>query len=359
MLTDAARVLRWAEPQDGVGHRVEVEFEALLSELLHELWRSTGPLGGPFVDSSLPTEAYRRALLAPRTVRRLLWYRARQHNDVCEYWLAACRAEKAVLGLPVPGRQDGWTADGRAYVRADGRVMAQPLLSGEIAVDQCSPHALRLDLSGGNAPAEPLRQPPSAATSERVVARLQDAWRGIGASSPEVQRNVRTWARVIVAQSDASGRFWSGSNGQYIGRVMIVNADAPSTPTEELADALVHEAIHAFLYMHEFLQPWVLGNALYTSAGVIRSPWSGNQLPVRPYMQAAFVWYGLAMFWAQHLGGKAFDTAQACSLLERALSGFRRGPLVDRLKPWKAKIKPEVIEAVDGLQQDILSLLPA
>jgi hypothetical protein len=363
MITHAAAVLRWTEPVAGLGRRVELEFEALLHEALLRVWEQPAfdraTVDQPFEEDGTPIEVYRRVLLAPRTVRRLLWPRRDQHAATREYWLAACEIERALSGLRTKGTSTGWTADGRAFVAADGSCIVQPTLDSDIALDLCSPHALALNLSGGDAPADPPRMPPAAQAVQHIASRLLDAWKGICASELAVSRCVADWTRVIIAQHDPSQRFWSGSNGQYVGRVMIVNPDTAKSSTEEIADALVHEAIHGFLYMHESVERWVLGNELYTSVGVIRSPWSGELLPVRPFMQAAFVWYGLAMFWAQHVGGGVFDSNRACAMLERALAGFRRGSLVNRLKPWRAKIRTELIEAIDDLQQDVLSLLRA
>lgn len=359
MMGDAAAVLRWTEDARGSGRSVELEFETLLRAALVRLWDLPGaPDGGPWGDDGTPAEAYRRVLLAPDTVRRLLWPSRDRHAETRDYWRTACEVERALLGLS-NSAANAWSADGRAFVNADGSCMLQPGLTADIPIDQLSPKALTLDLIGGDAAVDPPRTPLSIAAQRHVMQRLHDAWRGITASDPAVPRCVAAWTRVIVAQAEPSRRFWSGSNGQHVGRVMIVNADAANTGTEEIADAIVHEAIHGFLYMHETIEPWVLGKKLYTSAGVIASPWSGTELPVRPFMQAAFVWYGLAMFWAQHVDGNVFDRERARAMLERALAGFRRGSLVDRLKPWQAKIRSEMTDTIDGLQQDVLSLLAA
>jgi HEXXH motif-containing protein len=361
MMTDAAAVLRWTEQTVGSGRAVELEFEMLLRAALRRLWQEAASgqeADQPFADDGTPDAAYRRVLLAPSTVRHLLWPSRGRQAEVRDHWRAACQIERAILGLPNTA-VTGWSADGRAFVAADGRCTVQPSLEGTIPLDLHSPQALALDLLGGDAPMDPPRSPPSASAVQRTSRRLLEAWHGISASEPAVPRCVEAWTRVIVAQGDPSGRFWSGSNGQYVGRVMIVNADAPNTDTEEIADAIVHEAIHGFLYMHESIEPWVLGKKLYTNAGVIASPWSGTELPVRPFMQAAFVWYGLAMFWAQHIDGGPFDRERARAMLERSLAGFRRGSLVDRLKPWQAKIRSEMTDAINGLQRDVLSLLAA
>src|SRR5262249_33229675 len=128
-------------------------------------------------------------------------------------------------------------------------------------------------------------------------------------------------------------------------------------PLEEDVDSMVHEAIHGFLYMHECVEPWVRGYSLYTDEGAIISPWSGNLLPVRPFMQACFVWYGLAMSWARHIGVNVFEQERTYCLLGRALNGVRGSSLADLLKPWQAEIRPESVELVAELPGIVRSLL--
>jgi HEXXH motif-containing protein len=162
---------------------------------------------------------------------------------------------------------------------------------------------------------------------------------------------------VIIPQADPNGLFWSGSNGEYVGRVVLVNSDQERVSIEEVVDALVHEAIHGFLYMHESVEPWVVDRSLYTDEAAIESPWSGTLLPVRPFMQACFVWYGLAMFWALHVGGTVFDRERTHYLLSRSLSGFRGRSLTDLLAPSREGVRPDMLDVIDELQQTVRSLL--
>jgi HEXXH motif-containing protein len=164
---------------------------------------------------------------------------------------------------------------------------------------------------------------------------------------------VAAWTRVIVMQFDESGQFWSGSNGQYIGRVMLVNAHRQQTTVEELADALVHEGIHGFLSMQERVEPWVHDASLYTDAPAVVSPWSGNPLPLRPFLQACFVWYGLTMFWGEHIDGTVFDTAITRRMLMRALRGFCGQSFADILWPWRDKVRPELIQLLTDMQRSV------
>ena len=70
----------------------------------------------------------------------------------------------------------------------------------------------------------------------------------------------------------------------------------------DIAEALVHEAIHSLLYMQERCHPWVPAE-LYAPVPRVVSPWRGRNLALRPFLQACFVWYGILQFW-----GKATTT---------------------------------------------------
>ncbi len=369
-LSVASQVLLWGSESTVLRHQLECEYDVLLHEALRYACCSHDEAAEDNVDSAnrgdalaalagadTPADAIRQVMRAPRTVSRLLWPRTQKAGRTQQFLRAAFAAERALRTLETPGRFSGWTADCRAFVRSNGEIVGPTMLDGGIPIDVRSPHARSLDLLGGSRLVRPVRPSPSQEDVNRTVRRIDQAWRGIGATGGTVADCVSAWTRVIVAQTEPSGKFWSGSNGQYVGRVVLVNADVAGSPVEEVADAIVHEAIHGFLYMHECVEPWVRGYSLYTDEGAIPSPWSGNLLPVRPYMQACFVWYGLAMFWAQHIDRNVFDQKVTYELLNRALIGFRRGSLADAIMPWRAEIHPEMAELVDELQRIVRSLL--
>jgi hypothetical protein len=358
----APDVLLWAEGSAALREPVETEYEALLHEMFQRIGSHTGADGAGARETlalarDTPREGVTRVLRAPRTARRLLWPRVSEAARTRRFLRSALLAERSALALNGSTPFRGWTADCRAYVRASGEVVAQPTIANGIPIDLRSPHARSLDLMGGSRVIRGVRPTPRADDAARTVARLREAWAGIAASGGTTSACVAAWTRVIVAQADPSGLFWSGSNGEYVGRVVVVDAAEERVSVEEIVDALVHEAIHGFLYMHESVEPWVLDLALYTDEGAIVSPWSGTLLPVRPFMQACFVWYGLTMFWAQHVNGDVFDEERTHYLLGRALAGFRGEPLADLLAASGAAVRPDLVEVIDELQRIVSSLL--
>jgi HEXXH motif-containing protein len=350
-LTVAPQVLTWDAGANVLRRSIEKEFEVLLYESLRRA-------GGEEYASATPHEGVRLAMTAPRTARVLLWPRTSPPTRTRRFLERAFSAERAVMGVDDDRGFSGWTADYRARVRPNGEVAWQPLLSRTLTpLDLRSPHARSLDLLGGSRVVCPPRAVPADDVTQAAVARVEEAWRGIRATPGSVADCMVAWTRVVVVQSDRSGLFWSGSNGQYIGRVMLVNPHLQQTSVEEIADALVHEAIHGFLSMHERVEPWVHNTSLYTDAAAVVSPWSGNPLPVRQFLQACFVWYGLTMFWGEHLDGAVFDQATAQRMLMRALRGFCGQSFADVLWPWRDQVRAELIPLITDMQRSVRWLL--
>ena len=120
--------------------------------------------------------------------------------------------------------------------------------------------------------------------------------------------------------------------------------------TGALADALVHEAIHAILYSIECSNPLVSA----APAGLlIRSPWSGNSLSIRTYLHACFVWYGLAKFWHAALPAEVFPAERVKQLLAKALSGFRRTNPIDAVLPYAHLVSRTSLETAGSLQANL------
>jgi len=83
--------------------------------------------------------------------------------------------------------------------------------------------------------------------------------------------------------------------------------------------------------MHEAVEPWVLREEPFDTEAIVVSPWSGATLPVRPFLQACFVWFGLANFWSLAQGGSTFRSSRLEERLDLARRGFLAGPLLERL----------------------------
>jgi hypothetical protein len=81
------------------------------------------------------------------------------------------------------------------------------------------------------------------------------------------------------------------------------------------------------------------------------SPWTGTKLPVRQFLQACFVWYGLVHFWALAWTTGAFAPDRVRARLTLATSGFLFEDLVDTLVGMCGDgIAPAIVNAICEMQ---------
>jgi uncharacterized protein len=359
-LSEHADVLTWLSGQE-------------LSALAHDRWRSyaAGRLiaaidraEGADPDSAARCRAHLLALddqdrarveLAPETTFRTVWRVSAPAREALAFAERALAVERRRLGHGVETTPGAWSALGDVEVTEDGGVRAGPLVDGLPPLDFDSPAACRLDLSGRAYTIERPREPLAGADRARVLRRLQAVAQGLAATGGTVAAFVQTFSKVIVLQPESGGAFSSGSNWHYVGRSAIGNPHSDRVDQCDLADAIVHESIHGLLYIHETGREWVTRHDLYDPVPALTSPWSGAALPVRPFLQACFVWYGLANFWAQALACGSFPRDRCVALLARASTGFLSKPLSARLAPYRDGLSDEVVEAIDVMQDDIRS----
>jgi HEXXH motif-containing protein len=300
-----------------------------------------------------------RVLLAPESSYRLI-FRREPVEERTRFIVAALRMEAARTGMrPLQDGRGEWTALGDAGLSEKGIWRDLPRLSTGLPFDTLSPHAAAVDLGGpsGIAP----RRPFSPTETEALVAKLDEAIGGIARAGMIFSTFVHQFNMVLIAQVDRDDEelFTSGSTGQYIGRSFITNPHMPSVRPVDLAEALVHEGIHALLYMQERRVAWVHDQALYDPLHVrVQSPWTGSMLGVRPFLQACFVWYGLLHFWADALQTDAFDHRQVQGRMGIASRGFLAGPLLERVRECRQDIDPIILTAIEALQERILNSWP-
>jgi hypothetical protein len=309
----------------------------------------------------LDDSARRRLLRAPEVTRRLLFPTpVPGRGDAAGFVARAAAVEAALAGTgPVPATAS-WTALGDAFVQPDGTAYRWPQL-GRVdgpALDFGSPWAHRVDLSGRHeftrSPRRPFTPDEVRLTHDRVTATFE----ALADVSPVVVPFVARATCVLVLQPhpDAPDQVASGTNGNYVGRSFLTNPHRAEATLACLAEGIVHEAIHGLLYRDAFTQAWVSGHAAHEVPRV-ESPWTGRALPVRPYLEAACVWFGLVHLWALAYRAEAFEPEIARRQLLRAVAGFGAGPLVDRVRPWWGDIRADVLETVDGLQDMVVDVL--
>src|SRR5208337_3830771 len=168
-------------------------------------------------------------------------------------------------------------------------------------------------------------------TKELALSRLEAAMRALGEADPPVAEFVRHFTLVATVVTTDESSFSSGSTIQYVGRSMFCNAHLTAIDSAVLAEALVHEAIHSLLYMHELCEPWVRYEGLQ-DAIPIESPWTGSRLALRAFLHACFVWFGLVNFWTRAQRASIFPPRR----IEEHLVMARTGSLNTR-RVWSRK----------------------
>lgn len=353
-------VLAWEDDGPETWVAVHDGYQALLADRLGAALARTGRLAPARTEAlrqaipQLSDTALQRFLLAPETACRLLWPLAHETAEILDFLEGAVETERRLQHGAVTSATPRWSALGDARAGEQGAEW-QARIAGLPPLDLLSPHALGVDLEG-----ELLRLPsPRAAQAaeerDLIIDRLGQVAEALTQLGPEWALFLRTFTKVLVLQPDhdAPQSFSSGTSGQYPGRSVIANAHLPTVTLEVIVDGLVHESIHGLLYMQEQQRPWVLADALYGGARVMTSPWTGTKLPLRPYMQAAFVWYGLLHFWSRAMEAGVFDPGRARQRLRLAAEGFLKTPLVDQLRPYRDQLSPELPTAIAEMQRRV------
>ena len=138
----------------------------------------------------------------------------------------------------------------------------------------------------------------------------------------------------------------SFSNKPVIGRMGLANVDSDRWTVSKIADAIVHEAIHALIYKIELANSLYLDYSVESEPFIVVSPWSGRKLPLHSFVHACFVWFGLWNFW----GLASPEEPDAAKLKGIAGHGFLAGhPLSCIPDAARERIRPEVQDAIDRM----------
>ena len=183
---------------------------------------------------------------------------------------------------------------------------------------------------------------------EFIKARLEQSLEQIGRISPTARAAVEALVRVIslVRVPKAKKGTQSFSNKPVVGRMGLANADSDWWSISKIADAIVHEAIHALIYKIELTDSLYLDDSVEHESFTAVSPWSGRTLPLHSFVHACFVWFGLWNFW----GLASPEEYQAAELRNRAANGFLAGnPLSCIPDAARDRIRPEVQHAIERM----------
>jgi hypothetical protein len=361
MIAEMPIVLTWIDPEPALGC-VYQSYVDLVSDRLGYLLQAVqdeSPADYEAVSYALEEasdESFMRVLTAPETTYRLIWRREpvveRARFIASALWAEAARAGEVNVRRC---ERETWTALGDVGFLPGGSRLENPRLNAALPLDICSPHRLNIHING--APGGQLGDLVEESAVSEVVSKVNRALDGIARTGPKFAAFVERFNAVLIARVDAQNEalFTSGSNGEYIGRSFVTNAHIAPVGPVDLAESLIHEGIHALLYMQEREHAWVSDEELYDPlAARVVSPWTGAHLGIRPFLQACFVWYGLLHFWAATTGTGAFDNELVRVRMIAAMRGFVGAPLEERIEPFRSGIVPDVIRTIGRLQEHVV-----
>jgi hypothetical protein len=311
----------------------------------------------------LPDWAVTRFLSAPETYNRAKIACSRDRNDLTRHVLFfqnSLRAERMLSGThDAPGAC--WSALGDFYFAGSESVdprrqqwnpaasFAAPRVGG-VPIDFASAHSWHIN-SLPDLPFVPYT--PQEATL--LCSNLESAFDKVVSVSDRAARLFTNFVAVVVPRKNPLRPRSSGSSStpSHVGRLLLRNGHLMDVA--RLAETLVHEAIHSILDVLETSEPFADHPQPPNKNILVRSPWTNNEIPLRIYVHACFVWYGLVKFWKAALQRDVLPVELVNRQLAVALTGFKPADPVNYLLPYRDTIRPSTLEVASSLRKELES----
>jgi len=282
--------------------------------------------------SKLNAKQKKHLLQTPEVINKLLWQGDYKPDQLKSFFSYAMEMEAAKLNKKFDYAEysdSSWALDGSFFINHTGDdnfdTFSTPYLSDtKIPVD-CFSIYNRIDEE--HMPKEWLSTTYDYSEAEELTDNLSEIYDRF---DPIVKCLIQKHIYTILLRKipEKETLFTSGSDGGYIGRIVICNGH--TVEESVIVDALVHEAIHGLLYMIDELNVWQPDRELSNEIGrTVVSPWSNNFITIRNLVQAIYVWYGLYNFWEKY--GHAISETYRADRLKLISKGF----LLLDLNPYK------------------------
>lgn len=154
---------------------------------------------------------------------------------------------------------------------------------------------------------------------------------------------------IVMKKYSGDEYFYSSSNGAYIGTSYLVNPQVANA--EMIINALVHEATHSLILAIDVCDQWMPGHSDPRTEQQIASHWTGRPLPIRSYLQAQFVWFGLYNFWKHAVDRKIYNQSYAAERLTYISNGFKK---MQPVKLEEIGIDAKAVDTIRLMQQQVL-----
>jgi hypothetical protein len=179
---------------------------------------------------------------------------------------------------------------------------------------------------------------------------LNQAISSIQATAPHAFTFLLRFVTRVELITEATPYFNSASNNMYPRRVQLINMHMARGDIETVANALVHEAIHSFLYLLELEIPLLMNEPRHLK---LESPWTGNRISIHSYIHACFVWFGLSRFWKSDQVRKVFRPQDRERHFRAAMKGFLASDICEPLLELKESMHPWLVPAIRELQKRV------
>lgn len=353
-MSGLAEFLRWPSTGDLDAHyegRFRGAAERRLSAALSEVHSHSMEVAGSIVRTAaaIPAENLLRIARAPELEFRLRGAGAVENGraGLTAFLCEALQAELLLVDTRVgaPKQEGVWSGLGDVHFAAGtGDRQEAPELAPTIRIDFDSPHN-RGDIANrfpsyGTLPAE---------GRAAGVAALGEAFELIAAASSPARQLTAAFTSVVVCIGIPGKHCGSFSSSWYPGRSVLINVELMGV--NELAAALVHEAIHSLIDVSE------LGDRLLCRpvppGTTVTSPWTGATLSLQSLLDAYFVWYGLLWFWHRAAESGAVDPAAGGLRVREAGQGFEPefGDVVGDALPM---VHEDAVGAIEELRLVVL-----
>lgn len=248
---------------------------------------------------------------------------------------------------------DCWAASGKvAWI--NGCWIRTPMWR-DIVIDYRSPTALRpLQQSAFRVAKIGDAESLSIKEIERAVKNVCCALDLLRMSGNEVIDFVCANINVIQLRKDSSfpGKFTSASSRSFIGRALLLNVHAPRCNMAKLCTALIHEALHNFIYRIEWWHPIVLETDTSLNF-LVNSPWTGTPLRLQTYIHACFIHYAIFNFLRNGAANTCLPAKDIDALAASAESGFISGAYIRNLALIRKLVDTHVFSQMSELPRTI------
>jgi hypothetical protein len=340
---DLVEIMTWRKVSD-MPARLRASYEKMLRDLLASIATADEDARAILDALALLPEPQQRAFLrAPLVASRLLGRRDGEPLTPGPI-VKSLMAELALAGIDCELPEPAWAVLGnrRAGPGLAPQAATAALIPGtNIAIDTCGP----IDFSVGDL--RPLVHPTQAQRAS-IEQKLKEAARGIAATSRPAfgcwQQSVDAVALRTLVKPAAS---ITSVALRYNARVtLLVNAHVPEVDAAELAGLLLHEAIHAMLFMwEETFGHFVVDRAAADDVR-LASPWTGRPLKLSAFIHACMVWYGMYWFWKVASQRNHWPADRTREFMKAARRGFESGPLLAVLSGHMSFLSAGIVAAL-------------